>query len=1092
MAGGARTGVDLVDEAKKRLVLLLTCVFGLAYLMSLTSSSVWVNLPVAASLIFFLRYISVDLDIRRKISASEKLSSVDKISGKRAIEFPVVHIDDSSWRRKVNSPTVEAAIDQFTRHIVSEWVTDLWYSRITPDKNGPEELVGIINGVLGEISSRARDVNLIDLLIRDLINLFCNHLELYRASQSKIGARDFAKLPADVRDTQLKSVLAAENNLHPGLFSVEAEHKVLQHLVGGLISLTFKPEDLQCSFFRYTSRELIACAVMRPIVNLANPRIINEKIEAMVLSTANKSKSGSGVPSSAIGSAAINTKSPSQVAEIQDNYAPGVELVQMKRDDLAKTLDRSLEMKSNGNALQRGITKHEESDGIHHSGGEWGQALDAMTKRKTQALAPEHLENMWAKGRNYRKKESVHVPQQAAKEAPGCGSDALHKHANDSVQNRLANSDILRLQACDDLSVSEKLSSSNITDVPHHASVHSNTQTSLQQKPQEVDTDSSYQSEDDDDYHNVTGLDSPGTRVWDSKNKTKAANSRIRHPLECSEGKVSKKSKVHAFHPRIARVASGRRRNRPIIPREHAWNVSERSSFLAGDDHDILNASIGDKKLDESSDDSEVERWVRTYSGATISSSMSSLSTLESQSSSTYSSQTLAFDYSFLRLRSEVLGANIVKSGSVTFAVYSIAVTDADNNSWSIKRRFRHFEELHRRLKEFQEYNLSLPPKHFLSSGLDVSVVQERCKLLDIYLKKLLQLPTIAQSIDVWDFLSVDSQTYMFSDSLSVIQTLTVAQDPRSNGIAGKVQNKAQPISNHLDSAAESFGYTNQNNRSNSEGVSRRDLDQHLINSSKNENRPPEIASDPRRRNELHHGASGGTIKSPPGGIEEPLGTSESLSETVDGGSLPPEWISPNLSVPMLDLVDVVFQLHDGGWIRRQAFWVAKQVLQLGMGDAFDDWLIEKIQLLRKGSVIASVINRVEQILWPDGIFITKHPSRKRPMPQQSPKQGNSAGQNSTNDQLSYEEHLLASRRAQFVHELIIEKAPAALVGLVGRNEYERCARDIYLFLQSSVCLKQFTFELLELLLLSLFPELDANIRRCHEEKEYFGTPEDQ
>lgn len=47
---------------------------------------------------------------------------------------------------------------------------------------------------------------------------------------------------------------------------------------------------------------------------------------------------------------------------------------------------------------------------------------------------------------------------------------------------------------------------------------------------------------------------------------------------------------------------------------------------------------------------------------------------------------------------------------------------------------------------------------------------------------------------------------------------------------------------------------------------------------------------------------------------------------------------------------------------RRKAFWVAKQVLQLGMGDAFDDWLIEKIQLLRKGSVIASGIKRIEKV----------------------------------------------------------------------------------------------------------------------------------
>jgi len=49
---------------------------------------------------------------------------------------------------------------------------------------------------------------------------------------------------------------------------------------------------------------------------------------------------------------------------------------------------------------------------------------------------------------------------------------------------------------------------------------------------------------------------------------------------------------------------------------------------------------------------------------------------------------------------------------------------------------------------------------------------------------------------------------------------------------------------------------------------------------------------------------------------------------------------------------------------RRKAFWVAKQVLQLGMGDAFDDWLIEKIQLLRKGSVIATGVKRVEQVIF--------------------------------------------------------------------------------------------------------------------------------
>ncbi|KAG6727896.1 hypothetical protein I3842_02G146800 [Carya illinoinensis] len=33
-----------------------------------------------------------------------------------------------------------------------------------------------MNGVLGEISARMRNINLIDLLTRDLINLVCIHL----------------------------------------------------------------------------------------------------------------------------------------------------------------------------------------------------------------------------------------------------------------------------------------------------------------------------------------------------------------------------------------------------------------------------------------------------------------------------------------------------------------------------------------------------------------------------------------------------------------------------------------------------------------------------------------------------------------------------------------------------------------------------------------------------------------------------------------------------------------------------------------------------------------------------------------------------
>jgi len=135
---------------------------------SVTSSSVWVNLPAAASLIILLRYFTMDYEMRKKAAAYNNKPASAKSSTlpqNKSLELTRV-VEKSDWRRKVNSPVVEDAIDHLTRHLVSEWVADLWYSRLTPDKEGPEELVQLMNGVLGEFSSRMRNVNLIDLLTR--------------------------------------------------------------------------------------------------------------------------------------------------------------------------------------------------------------------------------------------------------------------------------------------------------------------------------------------------------------------------------------------------------------------------------------------------------------------------------------------------------------------------------------------------------------------------------------------------------------------------------------------------------------------------------------------------------------------------------------------------------------------------------------------------------------------------------------------------------------------------------------------------------------------------------------------------------------
>ncbi|XP_024007702.1 uncharacterized protein LOC18993348 isoform X2 [Eutrema salsugineum] len=710
---------DLVEEAKKRIVILVICVVGLSYLLSLTSSSVWVNLPAAACLIILLRYFSFDIEMKRKAAAyNNKPSSLNAPSLKKLPELPKA-APRSDWRSKVNSQVVEDAIDHFTRHLISEWVLDLWYSRITADKQGPEELVFVINDVLGEISRRFRNVNLIDLLTRDLIDIICRRVELFRECQAKIERQQRRSLSFDDRDSELRRVMATEDKLHPALFSPESEHKVLQHIVNSLILLTFRPEDLHCAFFHYTVRELLACCVMRPVLNLANPRFINERIEAAVISRI-KTNDRSSAAKETSQSEDLSKVSPDHFSRDLDPSVTGVELVQLKNEqqkrknatdkqhatDFSKDPLLSVDTRSSRswNSVPSTSKIVDDSKDLQgHRGREgWGDVLDMMSQRKSETLAPENLESLWAKGRNYKKKEGEKIvervpPRWSSKE--WCNND-------DGARPNIFNENTTNAKGS---------SQQKVVNRDSHLSSYS----SAEEDDEQTKSSHSYTSEDEE---TVTGLNSPGTRVWDGRTNRNPGVSRIHHPLENSGRRFKQTSKGHE------RYQSSRKRSR-------------HSGRILGDDD---------------SNDSENDSLGRSNSGISATSSASYISVAESDLPNAPKSS-LLID-SFAKLRCEVLGANIVKSSSKMFSVYSIAVTDESNHSWSIKRRFRHFEELHRRLKVFPEYNLHLPPKHFLSTGVDIPVIQERCVLLDDYLKKLLQQPRISGSIEVWDFLSVDSQ----------------------------------------------------------------------------------------------------------------------------------------------------------------------------------------------------------------------------------------------------------------------------------------------------------------------------------------------
>ncbi|KAL0676157.1 hypothetical protein Bca4012_004138 [Brassica carinata] len=120
-----------------------------------------------------------------------------------------------------------------------------------------------------------------------------------------------------------------------------------------------------------------------------------------------------------------------------------------------------------------------------------------------------------------------------------------------------------------------------------------------------------------------------------------------------------------------------------------------------------------------------------------------------------------------LKNKSWVLGDNIEKLSSKSFAVYCISVTDTKNKTRFVMRRYSNFERLHRQLEENRNYNLLLPPKPIFSSSTENAFVHRHCIQLEKYLQNLLSIANVDEQQKVWDFLSETSKNYSLGESSS-------------------------------------------------------------------------------------------------------------------------------------------------------------------------------------------------------------------------------------------------------------------------------------------------------------------------------------
>ncbi|KAJ4962267.1 hypothetical protein NE237_022206 [Protea cynaroides] len=1039
---------DLIEEAKVRTVWWAVIIFAVSYFLSHTSKSMLMNVPIAILLVYALRILTREVEFHwrvRPVRPTHRQTYLSHLAKKqlsvddpRLFTLPV----PSKRKRKIDSPLVEAAVDDFIHKILQEFVVDLWYSAITPDREFPEQIHLLIIDVLGEISRRVKEINLVDLLTREMVDLIGDHIDLYRRNQSAIGVDVMGTLSSEERDERLKHHLMASKELHPALVSPECEYKVLKRLMGGVLAVVLRSREAQCPLIRSIARELLTCLVMQPIMNFASPGYINELIEYLFLSAKEEGRKEVDDDRSAV--ATGHHHDNSHAVGGRQNGEPTTS----GKDSATFNQQSHMVLTKSNNQGMMNLGTSVDSQDLTYEGSaqpgtaDWARVLEAATQTRTEVLAPENLENMWTKGRNYKKKAEklgkagiLPASQMSTSRTSGTmpvkkSKEVLPKGPVDST-------------GMDDKFVVRLTDGTNL-DTPPSDGV------GITQLPVDLNKGPSFRSEDNAILH------SNG-----SKTQLKRSNS----------------TSALQAQPDLEKTIAG--------------------GLIISEEFYSPNFGLHKGNIVKGTSDMVISKEGHLHAP---------------------------------KLRCRVLGAYFEKIGSKSFAVYSIAVTDAEKRNWFVKRRYSNFERLHRHLKDIPNYNLHLPPKRFLSSSTDDSFVHQRCIQLDKYLQDLLCIANVAEQHEVWDFLSVSSKNYSFGKSTSVMRTLAVNVDDAmddivrqfrgvSDGLMRKVVASssssigaslstsganvswnAEYLNKYISSKTDS-SYDNMDTSNylsdHEEGVKDGDSGNeeigsvakangwHSDNELNSKGFPPRVFKRNEESRSLDSDRRHNLVVKP----EKigPDGYPVAFNIMEDSVGVPPEWTPPNVSVPLLNLVDKIFQLKRRGWLRRQVFWISKQILQLVMEDAIDDWLLSQIQLLRRDDIISQGIRWVQDVLWPNGTFFLKLDNIQGDIGdshfiQKREETANSLTGNRISGPGSFESQLEAARRASDIKKMILGGAPTALVSLIGHKQYKRCAKDIYYFLQSNICIKQLAYGMLELILVTVFPELQDIIVDVHEQ----------
>ena len=394
-----------------------------------------------------------------------------------------------------------------------------------------------------------------------------------------------------------------------------------------------------------------------------------------------------------------------------------------------------------------------------------------------------------------------------------------------------------------------------------------------------------------------------------------------------------------------------------------------------------------------------------------------------SRSASDNSSDTMPSGlYSDFKLSARVTGAEIVGSGSSSYAVYLVTVTTNENEMWVVPRRFRNFETLHRRLREVDKVAvnaLEFPSKSWIKLSLSGAFIESRRKALDAYLRAVLVNEKLAASAEVFSFMDARPGIYDPDKPSVIAPELVKTMSDAMEGMASMVT--SYTVGESTDGVNESAT----------------DEDKSNLPAKK----PPLH----RRISSMYEETASTATKKSVQQMTKTSSESENGSDTNEGSEDIDEFVADIescLQGPVLDLFECVFVLRSKPMMRRALVSLVRQSVAFIF--SIERSISKRFQEFRSPRSMARTIAWIRRVVWPEIPYPADTPER------------------------------LACEADTARQTLLGVFSNQNVKTIMGARASARAANDVFSLLQSPVCCRHVGFVALETVVCALFPEILA------------------